>query len=188
MPKRAGLSREVMAAGAAHLMDAAGGPDALTLTEVAEHFNVKVPSLYNHVNGVDDLRDAVARYTLEQFYEVLRDAAVGRSAGDALMAIAHAGRRFASEHPGLYPLLMRPVKESDRDLGQRIIDVFLIILRAYNLSDEDAIHAIRGVRSIMHGFVDIERAGGFGIPLDLDESYRRLVATFIQGLDGRSSQ
>lgn len=185
MPKRPGLTREVIAAGAAQLMDAAGGPDALTLTEVAEHFNVKVPSLYNHVNGLDDLRDVVARYTYQLFYEALRDAAVGRSAGDALMAIALAGRRFASEHPGLYPLLMRPVKESDRDLGQRIIDVFLAILSAYNLSDEDAIHAIRGVRSIMHGFVDIERAGGFGIPLDLDESYRRLVATFIQGLDGR---
>jgi hypothetical protein len=33
----------------------------------------------------------------------------------------------------------------------------------------------------MHGFVDIERSGGFGLPLDLDESYKRLVTVFIRG-------
>ena len=30
----------------------------------------------------------------------------------------------------------------------------------------------------MHGFVSLEAAGGFAMPQDLDESYRRLVAGF----------
>jgi hypothetical protein len=38
------------------------------------------------------------------------------------------------------------------------------------------------VRSAVHGFAELERAGGFGIDLDLDESYRRLVATLGAGL------
>lgn len=182
MPERRGLTREIVVTAAAALMDAAGNPDAITLADLAAHFHVKVPSLYNHVNGIVDLRDAVALHTYEQFHAALRDAAIGRSADDALMAAALAARRFAHEHPGLYPLLMRPVGEAVSGPGQRIIDLLMRIMAAYDLSDNDALHAIRGLRSIMHGFVDIERSGGFGLPLDLDESYQRLVTAFIQGL------
>ena len=32
----------------------------------------------------------------------------------------------------------------------------------------------------MHGFVSLEAAGGFALPQDLDESYRRLVDGFAQ--------
>jgi AcrR family transcriptional regulator len=182
MSERRGLSREIVVTTAAALMDEAGNPDAITLADLAAHFHVKVPSLYNHVNGIVDLRDAVALHTYQQFDAALRDAVIGRSADDALMAVALSARRFAHEHPGLYPLLMRPVGEAFSGPGQRIIDLLTAIMAAYNLSDSDALHAIRGLRSIMHGFVDIERSGGFGLPLDLDESYRRLVTVFIQGL------
>jgi AcrR family transcriptional regulator len=182
MPKRRGLTREIVVTAAAALMDAAGNPDAITLADLAAHFQVKVPSLYNHVNGIVDLHDAVALHTYEQFNAALQDAAIGKSADDALMAAALAARRFAHEHPGLYPLLMRPVGEAFRGPGQRIIDLLMAIMAAYNLGDSDALHAIRGLRSIMHGFVDIERSGGFGLPLDLDESYQRLVTVFIQGM------
>jgi AcrR family transcriptional regulator len=182
MPERRGLTREIVVTTAASLMDEAGNPDAITLADLAAHFHIKVPSLYNHVKGIVDLRDAVALQTYQQFDVALRDAVIGKSADDALMAVALSARRFAHEHPGLYPLLMRPVGEAFSGPGQRIIDLLMTIMAAYNLSDSDALHAIRGLRSIMHGFVDIERAGGFGLPLDLDESYRRLVTVFIQGL------
>ncbi len=42
----------------------------------------------------------------------------------------------------------------------------------YGLTGDDAIHAIRGLRALMHGFVSLEAAGGFAMPQDLDESYR----------------
>ena len=66
--------------------------------------------------------------------------------------------------------------------GQRIIDLLMAIMSAYSPSDLDALHVIRGLRSIMHSFVDIERSGGFGLPLDLDNIYKRLVTVFIEGL------
>src|SRR5574340_811912 len=181
MPKRRGLSRQMVVTTAATLMDAAGSPDAITLSELANQLQVKVPSLYNHISGIADLRDEVVLSLYEQFNAALRDAAVGRSADDALMAVALAARNFAHQHPGLYPLLMRPVGEAFSGPGQRLIDMLTTIMAAYDLDEYDALHAIRGLRSLMHGFVDIERSGGFGMPLDLDESYRRMVEAFIQG-------
>ncbi|MGB8644293.1 MAG: TetR-like C-terminal domain-containing protein [Anaerolineae bacterium] len=43
-------------------------------------------------------------------------------------------------------------------------------------------HAVRALRSVVHGFATLEVAGGFGLPLDCDESFRRLVQMLIKGL------
>ena len=65
------------------------------------------------------------------------------------------------------------------------VDVVLAILRGYGLEGDDAIHAARAVRSALHGFVALEAGGGFGIPVDLDESYARMVAALGRGLATR---
>ena len=49
---------------------------------------------------------------------------------------------------------------------------------------DEAIHALRALRSVVHGFATLEAAGGFGIPLNLDESFRRLVELLIRGMEG----
>jgi hypothetical protein len=51
-------------------------------------------------------------------------------------------------------------------------------LESFALQGEDALHATRGLRSLVHGFATLEAAGGFGLPLDCDESFRRLVEMF----------
>ena len=69
-----------------------------------------------------------------------------------------------------------------RAAAQGAVDVVLAVLRGYGLEGDDAIHAARAVRSALHGFVALEAAGGFGIPVDLDESYARMVRALARGL------
>jgi hypothetical protein len=49
-------------------------------------------------------------------------------------------------------------------------------------SKDDRLHAVRGLRSLVHGFVSIEADGGFGLALDTDESFSRAVETYVAGL------
>jgi hypothetical protein len=58
----------------------------------------------------------------------------------------------------------------------------LAVLRGWNLDGDDEVHAARTVRSALHGFVVLEAAGGFGIPVNLDASFDALVATLASGL------
>jgi hypothetical protein len=69
-----------------------------------------------------------------------------------------------------------------RAAAKGAVDVVLAILRGYGLEGDDAIHAARAVRSALHGFVALEAGGGFGIPVDLDESYARMVRALARGL------
>jgi AcrR family transcriptional regulator len=184
---RAGLSPAAVVAAAAELADA-NGLDAVTLAAVAGAVGVRTPSLYNHVGGLDDVRRGVALTALREIGDALRDAAVGRAGDDALVALAHAYRRYASEHPGRYAATQRAPAADDPDLaaaGARAVDALLAVLAGYGLQGDDAIHAARAVRSALHGFVALEAGGGFGIPVDLDESFDRMVAALARGLRDR---
>lgn len=58
----------------------------------------------------------------------------------------------------------------------------LAVLRGYGLSGEEALHATRCLRSAIHGFASLVSLGGFGLPLDLGESFARLIGMLDQGL------
>jgi AcrR family transcriptional regulator len=181
---RAGLSTAAVVAAAAVIADAEG-LDRLTLARVAAAAGVRTPSLYNHVESLDDVRRRVALLALRDLADALRDAAVGRAGDDALAAMADAYRAYARRHPGRYAATQRAPAEGDEEMraaAKGAVDVVLAILRGYGLEGDDAIHAARAVRSALHGFVALEAGGGFGIPVDLDESYARMVRALARGL------
>ena len=73
----------------------------------------------------------------------------------------------------------------DKDLQaaeERVVQVAMTVMASLGLSGEDGLHAVRGLRSLVHGFATLEISGGFGLPLDLDESFQRLIAVFLAGL------
>jgi AcrR family transcriptional regulator len=185
---RAGLSTASVVAAAAGIADA-DGLDALTLARLATSVGVRTPSLYNHVASLDDVRRRVALVALRELAEAMRDAAVGRARDDALIAVAAAYRDYARRHPGRYAAAQRAPAAADDEMvavASSAVDVLLAILRGYGLDGDDAIHAARAVRSALHGFVALEAGGGFGLRVDLDESYGRMVATLARGLSDRA--
>lgn len=181
MPPRAGLDREVVVRAAAELYDASGGRD-VTLKDVATRLGVKTPSLYNHIAGQGDLIRALAVHGVRKLEGVISRAAIGKSGDAAVMATAHAFRRFAHEHPGLYSLTLHapaPDDEAHQSAARDILQVLHLVFLEYGLSEQDEVHAIRGLRSLVHGFVSLELSGGFGMPVDIDESYDILLKRFV---------
>ena len=180
---RAGLSTPAVIDAALEIVDA-DGPDALTLAAVAGRTGVAAPSLYKHVGSLADLRALVGVRVMDELTDRLTAAALGRSGTDAVAALMHACRAYAVEHPGRYAAMpMDPLRDPALvDAGKRLIGVFLAVLRGYGLRGSAAVHATRCLRAIVHGFVSIESAGGFGLPEKLDETYQRLIAMFTDSL------
>jgi AcrR family transcriptional regulator len=163
----------------------AEGLAAVTLARVAGDLGVRAPSLYNHVDGRADLLRAIAVIGVRELTAALREAAVGRSSADALIAAARAYRAYARAHPGRYAATVAAPTRGDEDhraAATEAVDVLLAIMRGWDLEGDDAIHAVRAFRSAVHGFVAIEAADGFGMAVDVDASFDRLVATLAGGL------
>ena len=185
---RAGLSRAAVVEVAAALADE-GGLEELSLVDLAERLGVRKPSLYNHVAGIGDLRRELALVGIRELGRRLSRAAVGKAGDEALFALAEAYRTFVKERPGLYEATVRSYRLSypdDPEFGAADGDALgtvLTVLASCGIrGGEEAVHAARGLRSVAHGFATLEEAGGFGISLDPDESFRRLVRAYVDGL------
>jgi AcrR family transcriptional regulator len=184
---RVGLDRAAVVEVAAALADEEG-LEGVTLAELASRLGVRTPSLYNHVAGLEGLRRELALLGTRELARRLGRAAVGKTTDEAAFAIAQAYRDFVKERPGLYAATVRSYRISypgDPELAAAegdTMETVLAVLASYGLASEEAVHAARGLRSVAHGFATLEVAGGFGMPLDLDESFRRLVLAFTDGL------
>ena len=187
MPRRAGLDKNGVVNAAVEIINNEG-MDALTLNRLAGKLGIQPPSLYNHVDGMPGLMRELAMVNVHELQARLSNAAMGKSGADALMGMAQAYRAYIKECPGLYLAGLRAqsshaAKDVELQKAEEgVVIVALAVVGSFGLSGSDALHAVRGLRSLVHGFASLEISGGFGMPLDCDESFRRLVLMFSRGL------
>jgi AcrR family transcriptional regulator len=184
MAKRVGIDRDAVVRAAAKIADDEGW-DALTLARVAGRLRVRSPSLYNHVGGLEALRRELKLLVMRELNTALTRATIGKSRDDAVRALAAAYRAFVKRHPGTYAATMVAAPKNDPAVeaaAGHLVETCLSVLSGYGLDRREGIHALRAMRSAVHGFAALEIAGGFGIPLDVDKSFDWLVSSLLKGL------
>lgn len=180
------LNRELVIETAAQLANEMGDVSQVTLAQLARKLNVRVPSLYNHVDGLEGLQRELRRWGLQKQLTGVRQAISGKVGREALLATAQAYRQFAHAHPGIYHLTLKAPDPTDHELqalSDELITLLQLILASYGLQGEVALHAIRAYRSVLHGFVSLETVGGFGLPLAKEESFLFTLNLFLDGLE-----
>jgi AcrR family transcriptional regulator len=187
MTSRTRLTKTAVIEAAVELLNTEG-PNVLTLNRLADELGIRTPSLYNHVDGLPGLRRELSVLNAKQLADRLSEAAIGKSGDDLFMDVAQAFRNYVKENPGLYLSTLRASgTQATPDPAlvheeERTLKIALIVMASLGLQAEDTIHAVRAFRSMIHGFATLEVAGGFGLPQDCDESFRRLVIALAAGL------
>jgi AcrR family transcriptional regulator len=174
---RAGLTTSRVVEEAENVADECGFEN-LTLAAVAPRLGVRMPSLYKHVAGIDELRQLMSVHAKNETADVLARAAAGKSGPQALRSMLGAWRMWAKAHPGRYAATVRaPDSDEVEDTGasNAVLDIIYAALADYRLEGEDAVNAIRLLRAHFHGFISLERAEGFKFPNDIDYSFDLLI-------------
>lgn len=180
MPRGVGLTRDRVVALAGEVVDRDG---VLSLGAVAAEAGVKTPSLYKHVDGLPGLTQALVADT----YRALATAVASASADhpeEAVVTIAHAWRAYARAHPGRYALTARTHLAGDaevQEVGAALLANVLDRIKGLGLDDTDAVHAARAFRAMVHGFVLLEAAEGFGLDVEVDASFEAAVRALVRG-------
>lgn len=187
MARKAGLTRDQVVDAAAALADR-DGLGALTMAAVAAEVGVRAPSLYSHVDGVDGLRRLLglrASGLLAEAFAAARDASPDDPVA-ALRGLARSYRAFAHEHPGLYAaLLPAPVPADDPEGAAAFAEpvaVVAAVLARLGVPPDRHVDVVRGIRSVLHGFADLELRGGFGLSDPVDASFAATVDMLVGAL------
>jgi AcrR family transcriptional regulator len=162
------------------------GLERLSFARLAENLGVRAPSLYNHVAGRGALLRLIKLRGLRELGDLIAAAGAGLAGEQALAATAHAYRSYAHAHPGTYAATLAAVDQPDQELSEaadRLLELLGAILRHWELEGDQAIDAIRVLRSALHGFVSLEQSGGFAMSRDRDASFAVLIGMLAAGLE-----
>jgi len=177
------LSREVIVRAAIEQVDRSGLA-ALTMRSLGQGLGVEAMSLYHHVNGREDLLDAMVDQLVAQV-RVDPETALGPSDGwqAYLQVLARSVHGLAVEHPLAFPLVatrhpaaawLRPPLRS-----VAVVEDFLVAMTSRGLDDRAAVHVYKVFTSFLLGYLllEVAAAGASTGPVEepLDEGASRVA-------------
>lgn len=179
---RKGLTRDQIINAGLELI-AEKGYDDFSLRTLAAKLGVQPASLYNHVNGIEEIATEIALHASEEMKHVLNAAIAGKAPDAAFVDAALAYRRFAMENPELYKALVHMPLSHDENLRRAGLQSFRPmreLIQQYNLDRRDAINFSRGLRSVMHGFIELTNNGFMQKDyVTRDESYLAIIESYL---------
>jgi AcrR family transcriptional regulator len=184
------LSREIIVNAALTFLDREGW-DALTINALATQLGTKGPSLYNHVDSLEDLRRTVRMRVVDDIITMLARVAEGRVGDDAVLVMAGAYRSYAHHHPGRYSAFTRmPLSGGDDPeftaATKGAAGPVMAVLSSYGLDIEQAFYAALEFWSALHGFVLLEMTGVMDDIIDTDTLFSDMVLRLAAGMERRS--
>ncbi|KGP91985.1 hypothetical protein N780_15490 [Pontibacillus chungwhensis BH030062] len=185
MTVRPGLNQEMIVDRALELAENEG-LSAVTMANLARSFSIKPPSLYNHFRNLLKIKQAMASRAQKMLYDNLSGAVNAELEPlERIQEMAKQYVTFATCYPGIYEasIIAPDIKgESHKNREEPLLQLLKQYVAPFELSEQDRIHAIRGLRSLLHGLVDLNKKEGFKLGVDLEDSRIYLIEAYVKGL------
>ncbi len=165
------------------------GFENLSLKLLAEELGIKSPSLYNHVKNLDDLKQKLMLFGWKQMENAIIHSAVGVSGVDALRKMGEAFFEYATSHKGVFNAMLwynryqNGSEGSTFEATKGIFEVFFKITSSLGISEENANHLVRTIRSFLEGFSLLVNNNAFGHESSIKESFDISMTIILEGIN-----
>ena len=161
------------------------GLNSLSLKAVAEKLNVRTPSLYNHIESLDDLLREVAHKGMRSMNEQMAQAAIGKSGDTALKGVSVEYLNFIIEHPGVYETIQWATWHGTEETAQifgKYIKILSTIISSYNFPSESTNEILNLFTGFLHGFTTLQVRYAFSDPQKVRDELCNAVGTIMLGV------
>ncbi|KHD87010.1 MAG: hypothetical protein OM95_16815 [Bdellovibrio sp. ArHS] len=159
--------------------------DSLSMAEIAKCLGIKTPSLYSHFENLSDIKNQITLLGLRNMARDLEVSLQTPKENNDLKAFMKAYRKFAHLNPLLFNATQYGIRSRDPNVlkaAHRIVELAILALQEYRISQEYLIHAVRTLRSLLNGFINLELEGGFQRKENTDQSFTVLIDFTLSGL------
>lgn len=141
--------------------------------------------LSDKISTIPEMRRILAVRGYRELREAVERGIAGKTGAEALRAMMLAMRSYALERPGLSAATFRTPETDSPEWRAASMELAAVVLGVFGqlgVRGEQAMHALRILRSIVRGFVLHEMGSSFLEPLGHDQSYELAIKVFTEGL------
>ena len=157
----------------------------VSLKVVAERLCIKTPSLYNHIDNLENLLREVAHKGMRTMNERLERVAIGKSGDIAIKAVGVEYLNFMIEHPGIYETIQWATWNGTLETAE-IFENYTSLLKTLILScqlQEKYLDEILDIfTGILHGYTTLQLRFAFDHPDQVKENLSNALDTILLGI------
>ena len=161
------------------------GLDNLSLKRIADELNIKSPSLYNHISGLEEIKIQLMFYGWKQMEEKMIDSAVGVAGYEALKNMCYAFYDYATTNKGVFTAMLWYNKYENvqkENATTRLFNMLFKVMKSLDISDDNINHIIRTLRGFLEGFSLLVNNNAFGNPISIKESFDLSLEIIMNGI------
>ncbi len=179
------ITKSLIIQTASDLADA-NGLNQVTLKNIAEKLGIRTPSLYNHIESLEDLLRESAHNGMKAMNDNMMQAAIGKSGCTAIQAIAWEYFHFVLQHPGVYEIIQWATWHGNEKTN-KIWEQYTELLKTLILFggfQETAVNDITDLLSgILHGYTTLQLRHALNAPETAQANLYNTLETVLLGMD-----
>ena len=160
------ITKEAVIQAASDIADEKG-LNNLSLKVVAEKLNIRTPSLYNHINSLDDLLRAVAHNGMRQMNEQMKQTAIGKAGTVAIRAVAIEYLNYMIMHSGVYETIQWATwhgTEETAAIFNDYLSLLTTLIKSCNFAPDHTNEILDMLTGIIHGYTTLQLRHAFSNP------------------------
>ena len=161
------------------------GLSGVSLKAVAEKLAIRAPSLYNHIESLDQLLHEIAHLGMAEMNIRMTRCAIGVAGNDALSAIACEYLGYMVEHPGVYETIQWATWHDDEKTAALFAEYILLIssiIGRCNFKPDDISEITDLFIGFLHGYTTMQLRYALADINSAKEKLRTAVNTVMAGI------
>lgn len=167
------------------------GLNNVSLKAVAEKLNIRTPSLYNHIDSLDDLLREIAHNGMNKMNEKMTKVAIGNSGDTAIKSVAVEYLNYIIEHSGIYETIQWATwhgTEKTEEIFGNYTSLLLTLIRSCNFKPEYTNEILNLLTSVLHGYTTLQLRYAFSNPDKVRTELCNAIDTLLLGIHQKYDQ
>ena len=160
------------------------GLNNVSLKAVAQKLNIRTPSLYNHIESLDNLLLEVAHNGMRDMNERMMKIAVGKIGKEAIKLVSIEYLNYMIEHPGVYEIIQWASWNGTEETAI-IFNDYLSLLKTLicscGFNPDKTTEILSMVTGMLHGYTTLQLRYAFSNPDKVRKELSEAIDTLLLG-------
>lgn len=161
------------------------GLNNVSLKAVAQKLNIRTPSLYNHIESLDNLLLEVAHNGMRNMNERMMKVAVGKTGKEAIKLVSIEYLNYMIEHPGVYEIIQWAVwhgTEETATIFNNYLSLLTTLIQSCSLNKDKTLEILNMLTGIIHGYTTLQLGNAFSAPDKVRFELAEAIDTLLVGI------